>query len=135
MAGEIPKPLKIIWLLNLIPCIIWGIIYFFFIESIYMTDITVQFNAAAATTGRSVGLLLFLFAIFLIRMYLLDDWSKIQFYVEFCLIWIAYSIVIDIWALIALSTSPSGFVITLLGTIVLIVLEIPYIYYWLQLKE
>ncbi len=133
--AEIAKTLKIIWLINIIPCILWGIFYVFLTESVYMTDMTIQFNSVAATTARSVGILLFLFAAFLIRMYLLDDWAKIQFYVEFCLCWIAYTIVLDIWNLIFLSASPIGFLLTLIGTIVLIVLEIPYIYYWLQLKE
>ncbi|NVM02448.1 MAG: hypothetical protein HWN67_08935 [Candidatus Helarchaeota archaeon] len=96
---------------------------------------TIQFNSVAATASRSVGMLLFLFAIFIIRMYLLDDWAKIQFYVEFCICWIAYSIVINIWSITSLASTPTGFLLTVLGVIVLIVFEIAYVYYWLQLKE
>ena len=131
MVKEIPKTLKIIWLIQFVVCLIFSFIYVVLLESYTSAS---GYPYLDPIRGRAVGLTTGILGIFAIRAIMIDDWEKIQIYVEFSLFWIISIVILNVLALfmLYLGTAVSGSIMIIA---ILVGFFIPNLYYYLQLRE
>ncbi|NVM02384.1 MAG: hypothetical protein HWN67_08605 [Candidatus Helarchaeota archaeon] len=133
MVIEVPKVLKILWIANIIIAIIHGIIYIFLPEATFLA--TQPYSTAAATLSRSLGISLFAFAIITTRAIMINDWEQIRLYAEYAILWMGGMIILGIWALTSLPIPAANIVLNIILIAGYIGFIIPYIYYYIQLRE
>lgn len=127
MATEILKGLKIIFLLQFVVMIIFGIFFFFFIEA-YVVLFSWPYLDPIA--GHYIGAFFFGVAALAILAYRETEWDRIEIIVIFHIVWILLGLIAQIWGLVTDFTFAGTF-----NSILHIFFLAAFTYFYLQQRK
>lgn len=132
MATDIPKGLKIAWLVNAVVCFGYAVLYGIITET-FMAMLGWPYNDVFFP--RVLGGTLAALGIFCVIAARADDWEKVSIFLKFQITWITLALVVNIWGLIVLTIPPATMVMFWLNNAVLLLFNIVYIYYILKMAD
>jgi len=127
--AEMSKEMKIVLLVNSVIAFIYA-----FLELI-IPEIYYQLTDAPAFDihfWRTVGGTLLVLGIFGIIAIIRADWEKIKISVEIAIVFLIMLFILDIVALITITSSPTNLISTLIATIITAILIVLDIYFYLR---
>ncbi|MBA7507505.1 hypothetical protein ES706_06224 [subsurface metagenome] len=127
MATEILKGLKIIFLIQFVVMIIFGIFFFFFIEA-YVVLFSWPYLDPIA--GHYIGAFCFGIAVIALFAYRETEWEKIEILVLFHIVWILLGLIALIWGLVTDFTFVGTF-----NSILHVFFLVAFTYFYLQQKK
>ena len=130
MAKEIPKALRIIWIISSIVCITFSFFYIVILE--YYTTWS-NYPYLDPIRGRAVGITIALIGIFSIIAVRKNEWESIKLFFEFVIVWIIGVASLNILALFFLPLgAATGGVLLIIG--LFIGFLIPFVYFYFKLR-
>lgn len=134
MAVEIPKGLKITFIASVIVAMVFGIIYTFF-YGWYANLINWPFETDLVL-GPSLGVTLWAIAAGCRRAAQQTEYQQVRVWMSFGIAWLLFSVILDVWAVIALSVMTVESIGHLVMSIsIMVALLVLYIYYAAKLER
>ncbi len=131
MVKEIPRSLRIMWLINAIVSLMFSFFYIVILEAYTMMS---NYPYLDPIRGRAVGVTLALLGIFSIIAATKEEWEQVKLYFEFLMVWIAAIATLNILALLFIPLgSAVGGVLAII--VILVGFLIPYIYFYVKLID
>lgn len=135
MAVEIPKGLKITFIVSVIVAMIFAIIYTFF-WAWYATLINWHITFGIdPVLGPSLGVTLWAIAAGCRRAAQQTEYGQVRVWMGFGITWLLFSIILDVWAVIALSMILETIVHMIMVISIMAALLVLYLYYAIKLER
>ena len=133
MSDELPKNLKIFFLVNAVFNFIYMVLYLVIPETFgAMLDVSSYVNEFVIFWVRADGIIVLTFAIFDLLIIKVNNWEKTKLLYEFGMVWLAATIVLNFSGLATLPLTATALSMVLTTTIILCVMLVITIYLYLQ---
>ena len=130
--GEISKPFKIFLIIAGIVAFIFAIIYLI-IPELYLRSTGWRYYDPFYS--RYAGMVSLVIGIFIFVAIKREEWEKIQLYVEMCITYLLFVIILTIWSLIVVSQTPTSLSHSIFTMVIFIILDVVAIYFYVKERE